>query len=87
MLEDVNHYLRSVNPLLYDQFTIDWIEDKTDRFVQEPPRSESERQIETEALHYEVQNILEIMHDGAEGKTFFQKLNQILESAELSPSH
>lgn len=67
-------YLRSVDGLKYEQFTIDFIEEEIENL---------ERIVETNgntydeargALHYRADCVLDIMRPDAKGRPFFEKL-------------
>ena len=85
MFEAIAKFLQEVNPYELDQFTIDWIEFKSDKFIHSAPRSESERQTMTEALNYEVRRILEIMRDDAKGRPFFEAMLRLSYSNRSDP--
>ena len=69
------NYLRSVDGRVYDQFTIDFIEDESDNLERIAEGEQQNTYDEARgALHYRVRTALEIMRADAKGRPFFEKL-------------
>jgi hypothetical protein len=81
MFDKVVQFLQSEseNVLGYEQFVIDWHEDAVQEFVDyEAGPDAPDKEEMVRFLRYEIETILEIMRENADGYKFFEKLHELL---------
>lgn len=80
-IQKVIEFLIQYPPYDLDQFSIDWLESKISGFYdsQEDDWPQKEELV-IRSLHYQVENVLEIMRGDAKGQPFFAAFNAFLTS-------
>jgi hypothetical protein len=78
---DIKNHLEAHSQDSIGQFGIDWIEDELERYtVREEANSFIDDEEARRAMHYTVDNVLEVMREDARCRPFFLGFKQLLEA-------
>jgi len=74
-LNAIIKWLQSQDVLVYSQFTIDWVEDITDRYQEMEEQNElPDEDIANGAIKYQAENILEVLNPRLPDVEFFKQI-------------